>query len=66
MVQQSTRPVVVNKGAFSMKGGQVTGGTTYVIHPGIFFIENVIMPEIFQPSDKMGYNTESLTVDHSG
>ena len=29
-----------------------TGWTTYVIHPGIF-IENFIMAEIFQPSDKI-------------
>ena len=27
--------------------------TTYVIHPGIFFIENIIMAEILQPSDKI-------------
>ena len=31
----------------------LTGGTTYVIHPGIFFIENFIMAEIVQPSDKL-------------
>ena len=30
-----------------------SGWPTYVIHPGIFFIENFIMAEIFQPSDKI-------------
>ena len=30
-----------------------TGWTTYVIHAGIFVIENFIMAEIFQPSDKI-------------
>jgi hypothetical protein len=30
-----------------------TGGTTYVIHPGIFLIENFMMAEIFSPSDKI-------------
>ena len=30
-----------------------SGWTTYVIHPGIFVIENVIMAEILQPSDKI-------------
>ena len=31
----------------------LTVGTTYLIHPGIFLIENFIMAEIFQPSDKL-------------
>jgi len=31
----------------------ISGWTTYVLHPGIFFIENFIMAEIFQPSDKI-------------
>jgi len=30
-----------------------SGWTTYVIHQGIFFIENFIMAEIFQLSDKI-------------
>ena len=30
-----------------------SGWITYVIHPGIFVIENFIMAEILQPSDKI-------------
>ena len=32
---------------------RMSGWTTYVIHPGIFFIENFMMAEIVQPSDKI-------------
>ena len=32
-----------------------TGWTTYIIHPSIFVIENFIMAEIFQPSDKIKF-----------
>jgi hypothetical protein len=32
-----------------------TGWTTYVIHSGIIFFENLIMAEIVQPSDKIQF-----------
>ena len=38
------------KTAFLLSFLKIPWWTTYVIHPGIFFIENFIMAEIFQPS----------------
>ena len=34
-------------------GGGGGGGTAYVTRPGIFVIENFIMADIVQPSDKI-------------